>query len=115
MSQFDLSRSDPSVEHGIAHVAMPDLFPLDHRHVEQLRAVRSYEPKINGRRRLELNFQKLVAYIWELPVILIGCISKRPTNEPMQGSTAVSLLINTRIGELLSYECRKALEHHLYR
>src|SRR5260370_30617472 len=95
MRNFHLSRSDTCIKHCIAHVTMPDLFPLDHRHVEGFSAVGSYKPHVNRMRSLKLHFQYLVEHAGELSVILIVGTPNQPPYEPMQRSAPDLLWLDT--------------------
>jgi hypothetical protein len=84
--QLHAQRHERSVEDGIPNIAV-----AEHRQiVNRLPAVWANESKVNGRRRLQLNFEQALLDIRKLPIVLPHKISEVLADGFVQRATVLA-------------------------
>ena len=69
------------VEYRVSYITVTDDFSIQSWDLKSLSVLRIDETEIDRRRRLELDFDKLVSNIWESAIVLISHVSQCLTHK----------------------------------
>src|SRR5579885_3081653 len=93
MSDDDRGSVRGCVKERVAHVAVPKLITPKLWDVERGLTVGADQTEIDGRRRLQLDFQYLISNIWKLAVVCVCRVTEALTNKAVEVRTPPTFLI----------------------
>ncbi len=92
------------IKQRVTNITVANLLAFDIWNIKGFFAVRANQAEIDGWGGLQLHLKKLMANVWELPVVLVVGISQTLTDQTMQCRAPVTFLVIAGICEALSDE-----------